>query len=100
MSVNDPNLPESQPPTPRRRGRPVELDALYGRLQEAAPVLAKTRTNSVGIKCVLLPDATFQMGSTPAEAHHRLNEAPLHEAILTQSFYIGIHPVTEEQYQR
>ena len=100
MSTNDPNLPESQPPTPRRRGRPVEMDALYGRLQETAPVLAKTRTNSAGIKLVLLPEATFQMGSTLAEQHHRLNEGPLHEVILTQSFYIGIHPVTQEQYQR
>src|SRR4051812_27586900 len=96
MSVNEP----AEGAAPRRRPRRLGIDQLYETLQQAAPELAKLRTNSVGIKLALLPEGSFTMGSPESEAQRRSNEGPVHEVILTQPFYLAIHPVTQEQYQR
>ena len=40
------------------------------------------------------------MGSALVEKHHRLNEGPVHEVILTQAFYLGVCLVTQEQYEK
>jgi formylglycine-generating enzyme required for sulfatase activity len=91
------NVPEE--PAPRkRRGRP-QIDQLYETLQQAAPELVRLRTNSVGIKLVLVPEGSFRMGSPLDEPQRRSNEGPPHEVLLTQAVYFGIHPVTQVQYQ-
>lgn len=70
-------------------------------------------TNSIGMKFRLIPPGEFMMGSAPAEITEGIkvaggepswdsyirSEAPQHKVTLTQPFYLGIHEVTQEQYQ-
>lgn len=89
-----------EPSEPRRRPRGVQLDQLFDTLQQEAPKLATVRTNNVGIKLALIPAGTFTMGAPAEEPHHRLNEAPVHEVILTQALYLSVTPITQDQYQK
>lgn len=70
--------------------------------------------NSIGMKFVLIPPAEFAMGSTPAELEEALqiagdvtlwqdcvkSEGPQHKVILTQPIYLGLHEVTQAQYEK
>jgi formylglycine-generating enzyme required for sulfatase activity len=56
--------------------------------------------NSSGMKFVLIPPGTFFMGSPEDEAYRDDNEGPQHEVEITQPFYLGVTPVTQEQYKR
>jgi formylglycine-generating enzyme required for sulfatase activity len=94
------SAPEGEPAAPRRRPRSLQLDQLFDSLQQEAPKLENLRTNRVGIKLALIPAGTFMMGSPPSEPQHRANEAPVHEVILTQPFYLSVTPITQEQYQK
>jgi serine/threonine protein kinase/WD40 repeat protein len=70
--------------------------------------------NSIGIKFALIPPGEFMMGSTKDEIEAKLqimasddhyqrevaqSEAPQHRVILSQPFYLGIHEVTQKQYE-
>jgi formylglycine-generating enzyme required for sulfatase activity len=50
-------------------------------------------TNSIGMKFVLIPAGEFLMGSPDIEK-------PQHRVTITQSFYLGVYPVTQEEYER
>ena len=52
-------------------------------------------TNSIGMKLRLLPPGTFMMGDANGDS----DKTP-HEVTLTQSFQMGIHEVTQEQYAK
>jgi formylglycine-generating enzyme required for sulfatase activity len=54
--------------------------------------------NSIGMKLVRIPKGTFQMGS-PADDFHEKDEQQ-HEVEITKDFYLGIHEVTQAQYQK
>lgn len=71
--------------------------------------------NTISMKFRLIPPGEFIMGSTPAEIaealkfvdaadkHFRENiksEAPQHKVILTRPIYLGIHEVTQAQYEK
>ncbi len=70
--------------------------------------------NSLKMKFVLIPPSEFTMGSTAAEVEEALkvagedkqwqeciqSEAPQHKVILTQPIYLGIHEVTQQQYEK
>ena len=70
-------------------------------------------TNSVGMKFVLIPPGEFTMGSTAAEIDQALkdvgedkhwqecikSEAPQHKVVLTRPIYLGVHEVTQKEYQ-
>jgi formylglycine-generating enzyme required for sulfatase activity len=64
-----------------------------------APRKAKQLTNSVGMKLVLIPKGKFTMGSPPSEPGRREEELP-HEVEITRPFYLGVHEVTQAQYQK
>jgi formylglycine-generating enzyme len=104
MSIdNSPNqeeqsLPSTAKPTPRSR-RPL-LDSLYNSLQATGSTQSKTIENSLGDRFILIPSGSFWMGSSPSETDARVNEFPRREVILTQAFYLGIAPVTQETYFR
>src|SRR5205085_10653102 len=69
--------------------------------------------NSIGMKFRLIPPSTFMMGSTREQIAAALkiagesefmrscveSEGPEHPVILTQPVYVGIHEVTQAQYQ-
>jgi formylglycine-generating enzyme required for sulfatase activity/serine/threonine protein kinase len=70
-------------------------------------------SNCIGMKFVLIPPGEFTMGSTPAEIDEALKvagdnqhqqegikgEAPQHKVVLTQPIYLGVHEVTQKEYQ-
>lgn len=56
----------------------------------------KLLTNSLGMKFRLIPSGTFTMGTENGQEH----EGPPHRVTLTSLFKLGIHPVTQEQYQK
>jgi formylglycine-generating enzyme required for sulfatase activity len=84
----------------RRSARKVDLgkvldDVLGGTQVSAGP---KTLTNSVGMAFVLVPAGKFMMGSPVEERGHRSNEGPVHEVIIGNAFYLGVHLVTQAAY--
>ena len=73
-------------PTPRRRPR----------RRPASRWRSRTR---IGMRFVLIPAGTFQMGSPPTEEGRDDDEAQ-HEVVLTKPFYLGVTEVTNAQYRR
>jgi uncharacterized protein (TIGR02996 family) len=63
------------------------------------PVVPLLR-NSIGMELVLLPAGSFWMGSPENERRRYGDESPRHEVEITRPFYLGIHLVTQGQYQR
>ena len=55
-------------------------------------------TNSIGMKFVWIPPGTFLMGS-PANEQHREQGEIQHKVTMTKGFYMGVHLVTQEQWQ-
>jgi formylglycine-generating enzyme required for sulfatase activity len=58
------------------------------------PELATKLTNSIGMKFVLIQPGGFMMGSNRDHS-----EKPLHRVQITQPFYLGVFPVTQEEYR-
>ncbi len=56
--------------------------------------------NAIGMKLVLVPAGTFWMGSPESEAGRSRDEGPRRLVEIGSGFYLGCHPVTQEQYQR
>lgn len=61
-----------------------------------APV--KIVTNSLGMKFVWIPPGQFKMGS-PSKEPQRDKQETQHTVTLTKGFFMGVHPVTQEQWQ-
>jgi formylglycine-generating enzyme required for sulfatase activity len=58
-------------------------------------------TNSIGMRLVLVPAGEFLMGSPDSDDMANGNiEKPQHRVRLTQPFYLGVYPVTQEEYER
>jgi formylglycine-generating enzyme required for sulfatase activity len=55
--------------------------------------------NSIGMKLVLIPAGKFVMGS-PANEIERQSGEEQHEVAITRPFYLGVHTVTQGQYQK
>lgn len=60
---------------------------------------AKDLTNSIGMKFVRIPAGKFLMGS-PIDEKDRRDDETQHEVEITKPFYLGVHEVTQEQYER
>jgi formylglycine-generating enzyme required for sulfatase activity len=70
--------------------RIAEQQAEAARIAERERILAEPPlTNSIGMEFKLLPDGTFTMGEG-SEAH---------QVTLTKAFELGVHEVTQEQYE-
>jgi uncharacterized protein (TIGR02996 family) len=54
--------------------------------------------NSIGMQLVLIPPGKFLMGSPEDEAERYPDEGPQHEVEISQPFYLGMLPITQEQY--
>jgi uncharacterized protein (TIGR02996 family) len=57
------------------------------------------RTNSLGMRFVLITPGTFLMGSPNEEEGGADDERPVHEVEITRPFYLGVHPVTQAQWR-
>jgi formylglycine-generating enzyme required for sulfatase activity len=55
--------------------------------------------NSVGMAFVLIRAGTFLMGSPDDEPGRSPDEGPQHLVRITKPFYLGVTPVTQEQYR-
>jgi formylglycine-generating enzyme required for sulfatase activity len=55
-------------------------------------------TNSIGMKLVRIPKGTFTMGSPASEDGHENDEQ--HAVEITKDFWLGVHEVTQKQYQQ
>ncbi|MCE9532849.1 MAG: SUMF1/EgtB/PvdO family nonheme iron enzyme, partial [Planctomycetes bacterium] len=62
--------------------------------------LPKTLENSVGMRFQLIEPGTFLMGSPPEERGRHDTEGPVHAVTISRPFYLGIHLVTQAQFQR
>lgn len=65
-------------------------------LEKKAP--PKQFTNSIGMKFVWIPPGSFIMGSPKGEKDRQDNETQ-HKVTLTKGFFMGVHLVTQEQWQ-
>jgi formylglycine-generating enzyme required for sulfatase activity len=78
--------------------------------EQAMAQADKQLSNSIGMKLVLIPAGTFQMGTrlTPVEVHQRYPGGKVgyytgesqHQVKLTKSFYLGVHEVTVGQFRK
>lgn len=60
---------------------------------------AKVISNSLGMKLVLIPAGKFLMGSPATEAERDPEELQ-HEVVISKSFYMGVHEVTQGQFRK
>jgi formylglycine-generating enzyme required for sulfatase activity/serine/threonine protein kinase len=56
-------------------------------------------TNSLGMKLVLVPSGKFLMGSPRSELERHGNEWLPHEVEIARPFYLGLVPVTQQQFR-
>ncbi|MFN5274529.1 MAG: formylglycine-generating enzyme family protein [Planctomycetota bacterium] len=59
----------------------------------------KEITNSIGMKLVRIPKGTFMMGSPESDLNRQNNETQ-HEVTISKDFYLGVHDVTQAQYEK
>jgi len=84
----------------------------FGFYSEAAPAsknLPGEITNTIGMKFVLIPAGEFMMGSSQSveevvsngggEVEYYRGEQPRHRVSITRPFYLGVHEVTQKQYE-
>ena len=61
---------------------------------------AQNHTNNIGMKFKLIPAGEFMMGSPDDDSGKTDYETPQHLVRITKPFYLGIHEVTQEQYEK
>jgi uncharacterized protein (TIGR02996 family) len=88
--------PEKHPERVRQQARIVEL--LAAGVRPCVPLQTIALAEGVDMTFAWIPPGTFRMGSPPEEPEREEDET-LHEVTLTQGFYLGIHAVTQAQWQ-
>jgi uncharacterized protein (TIGR02996 family) len=80
--------------------RPALEERMQALLASGVAPCVPILTNSIGMKLALIPPGTFLMGSSETEVGRRNDEGPLHPVRITRPFYLGVFPVTQQQYKR
>jgi formylglycine-generating enzyme required for sulfatase activity len=57
-------------------------------------------TNSIGMQLATVPAGSFSMGSAGADGDEHGDEQPQHRVRLTTSIFMGVHEVTQDQYEQ
>jgi formylglycine-generating enzyme required for sulfatase activity/serine/threonine protein kinase len=57
-----------------------------------------TIVSANGMKLRRIPGGRFYMGSHDSDEYLRNNEYPQHKVVLTSNFFIGVYPVTQQQF--
>jgi len=95
--------------TTAKRPRQATIPTAGPESSPSSPV--KKRTNSLGMTLVRIEPGSFLMGSPKDRIDHLLHDfpdserrwfadqQPQHAVKITHPFYLGIHPVTQGQYQ-
>ncbi len=89
------SVPESSAPTPT-----ASLPRLLSTAAPTAPGPPQTFSNSLGMRLVLIPPGSFLMGSPDSDRDAGADEKPQHRVRISRPFYLGAHPVTQEQYRQ
>ena len=85
----------------RAEWSPTERDDRVRQLLAAAVApCVPAWTNSLGMTFALIPAGKFLMGSPKSETDRYDDEGPQHAVEITRPFFLGIHPVTQEQYKK
>ena len=91
--------------------RPREAAARLAVPQPPPPLPDRERSNSIGMTLVRIEPGSFQMGTTKEQIDQLLRlfpdckrewfdaEQPQHPVTITRPFFLGIHEVTQGQYQ-
>lgn len=85
ITENTPGSTASSPPSKATNTQPI--------------VKSKDLINSMGMKLVLIPKGKFIMGSPATEIERGVDETP-HEITHENDFYMGIHEVTQDAYEK
>ena len=56
--------------------------------------------SQVTMRLMLIPAGTFRMGSPDDEADRAKDEGPQREVAISKPFYLGVHEVTQQQYEQ
>ena len=56
--------------------------------------------NSVGLRMVMIRPGKFNMGAPITEVGSRIDEQPVHEVEITTPFFLGVHEVTQAEYEK
>ena len=90
------NIEPTVPPLPVKMVEPVSNS-----LSVEPPRLPQEATSiSTGMKFVLIPPGTFQMGSPETELGPNSYDRPQHTVEISRSFYMGVYEVTQDEYQQ
>ena len=81
-----------------------QMPELKGTTRDLVPLVnleraKKTITNTIGMRLTLIPAGTLLMGSPDDEKDADNDEKPQHSVRITRPFYLGVHEVTQAQYQ-
>ena len=72
----------------------------YGSVDARQPLDAPREVkNSIGMTFIRVPAGTFLMGSPAGELHRNADELQ-HEVTVTEPFFLGVHEVTQSQYEK
>lgn len=61
---------------------------------------ALVSSRSTGMKLARIPAGTFLMGAPAFESEHEANEVPQNSVQITQPFYMGVHEVTQGEFEK
>jgi formylglycine-generating enzyme required for sulfatase activity len=82
-----------------------EIDRVFGEIIKAGELgvflqPVKVIENSIGMKLVRVPAGDFQMGSPKSEEDRNDTEGPVHRVKITKPFYLGVHEVTQGEFEK
>src|SRR5208283_5346853 len=72
------------------------MSARHLSLLQGRPIMNRALTNNIGMKLGWIPPGTFLMGSPDGEGSS--DEHPQHEVEISRGFYMGVFPVTQQEY--
>ena len=79
----------------------TQIERLAQRLDELLVLKpGATVTNSIGMQLILLPAGDFLMGTSDSDQSGHEQERPQHRVVLKKPFYLGIFPVTQQEWFR
>lgn len=75
------------------------LAGVHGEFRTLMAQEAKEFTNSLEMEFVLIPKGNFSMGRPVGSELHEIDDGP-HQVTISKDYYLGVHEVTQGQYQK
>ena len=97
---NDDSVSELQPGVPTAVEEVEESHVGHVRSSGQVADPPGTIINSIGMKLVPISPGRFLMGAGEDDPHGDPDEEQLHSVQITRGFYLGMHQVTQHQYER